>query len=641
MVSTCGLARASHARLGRAALIAVSVVFGPIDVLFPGLYFQTAAQAATTNQQAATQTGKVAVQATETIPAQANAPWPVLSYIDALTFASRTGLTTVYGGYLERSETAFNMDLDQMSQELGNAASGNSAVYANVDLGSGVDSIMLRVSLPSAVNGVEVRLGSPTGTLAGACIINNTGGTDQYRTVGCAVDPQIMKGKQSLSIRFTGPNTAMRFNWFAFWARDTVQKIDLIQKASTVRMNNQPAPIQLMTGQPVRSQALLPGANEKLGRTYGAWSPSKPGDCPKWLHDTYWVRGDDGKVYPTWHPPVEYDPETKSYCTFGHEHGDNPRGSKAADVGGMPAFGIVNEALAPNTVALQRNEDHFGHKVRVVNDIKMYDPKTGKPQTCSIALKLHQGTHSPDALVNTAHEIITWGRCDGQEPFNVKSFALFGVAGSFLETQAAGCTQPVVPGISPSPLVQPAGGATRTIPTRDCFLRGTQADQLNNAQARTTEFWLTSYTSAPGTNLYTVVEDPSRIYDPSSTTKIGRTVDLCYDPKHPLAATLRCQMTVAGSSGRVAWDDPTSFFRGARNGNSHVSGVGFANSPTAVVYTNAFGQTPRPAPDPVNGITVKQLVPTTGFAFKVDAQASQFPTVDFSAMGKNGVRAPN
>ena len=49
------------------------------------------------------------------------------------------------------------------------------------------------------------------------------------------------------------------------------------------------------------------------------------------FHDTYFVIGPDGKKYPTWHPPTATDPATAASCSFGHEHGRDPRGSALWD----------------------------------------------------------------------------------------------------------------------------------------------------------------------------------------------------------------------------------------------------------------------------------------------------------------------
>ena len=74
---------------------------------------------------------------------------------------------------------------------------------------------------------------------------------------------------------------------------------------------------------------------------YGVWAPGPHDTCTRADHDRYSVIGPDSLLYPTWHPPV--DPVTG--CTFGHEHGRDPRGSALyQDVGDLP-FGYANQQL--------------------------------------------------------------------------------------------------------------------------------------------------------------------------------------------------------------------------------------------------------------------------------------------------------
>ena len=91
---------------------------------------------------------------------------------------------------------------------------------------------------------------------------------------------------------------------------------------------------------------------------YGQTSPLSDGNttpvagrpCPQWVHDQYVTTGPDGKMYATWHPPV--DPQFG--CVFGHEHGADPRTSRAnAD---PPAFGYAAAQMG-------MVEPHVGYKV--------------------------------------------------------------------------------------------------------------------------------------------------------------------------------------------------------------------------------------------------------------------------------------
>lgn len=572
-----------------------------------------------------------------TIPASALAPWPVFRRVDALHFASRIGLQTVWGDYWERSEDPFSFLSTEQSQELGNTANGNYAIYNDIDLGSGVEALMLRISLASGTNSVEVRLGSSSGTVVGSCTINSTGSQSTYRTVKCPLNKSLAKGKQNLVIRFTGSNSSMRFNWFAFWAQNTMQKIDEIQKIQPDRVNKG-APVIPISGRPVRTQNLLPASSATLAKSYSLWSPGKTWECPKWMHDTYWTKAEDSKVYPTWHPPVDFNPETNAYCTYGHEHGDDPYSSEVFNIVGMPAFGYVSEQQAANTPSHARHEDHFGHKVLVANNWNMYSANNHSlTTTCDITIKLHMGTHSPDALANSAHEMFIGGKCDGHEPFNVKQFTLFGAAGTFKEPETHLCGLPVTSGILPNPNNQPMGGIHRSIPTTDCYLRGTQEEQSSGVLGRSSESWLGGFN---GTTFYFNVKNPSRFFNPSSSTKISRTVDLCFNSSHPLSKTLLCQEVLAAGS-RVTWDDPRSPFRGTVHSNTHFEALVFTNSPSSVVYTDAYGRNIKTSPDPSQGVTLKQIVPVQGFHYKADGQASAFPTADYAALGTNGVRAPN
>ncbi|QIR36749.1 carbohydrate-binding protein [Tolypothrix sp. PCC 7910] len=577
---------------------------------------------------------------TLTIPPSALAPWPVFKRVDALNSSFRYGLNTVYGDYWERSENPFSIGYTGQSQELTNTANGNYAVYNDLDLGSGVEALMLRIALPSGTNSVEVRLGSVSGLLVGRCTINSTGSQSIYRTVPCPLNNSLAKGKQNLVIKFTGINSTMRFNWFAFWAKDTVQKIDEIQKVQSARVN-QGAPVIPISGRPIRTQNLLPDSSQSLAKSYGLWSPGKTWECPKWMHDTYLTKGEDGKIYPTWHPPVDFNPETNTYCTYGHEHGDDPASSEVFDIAGMPAFGYVNEQLTsnnPSNPSVHRHEDHFGHKVLVANNWQMYNANNSSvTKTCDISLKLHMGTHSPDALVNTAHEMFASGKCDGFEPFKLQHFALFGAAGSFKEAETSLCNLAVNPGLTPSPTNQPNGGVHRAIPTADCYQRGTLDQQTADVNKRTVEYWLTSFA---GKSFYFNITNPSRFYDALSSTKINRTVNACYNPAHPLSQTLLCQETLAAGS-TVEWDDPRSPFRGTTQLQTHFAGLAFSNSANSVIYTDVYGKNARMSPAPELGITLKQIVPVQGFDYKVDGQASLFADRDYSALGQNGVRAPN
>src|SRR5881394_4305209 len=145
--------------------------------------------------------------------------------------------------------------------------------------------------------------------------------------------------------------------------------------------------------------------------SFGIWTPGPRDDCTAAQHDAYSVVGPDHKRYPTWHPPV--DPVTG--CSFGHDHGRDPRGSALdAAVGPIP-FGYANEQLDVYDPANPRHEDHFGHKIEWENNVLMHFGSAAAGSLfeirCDVLTKLHQGTHSKDAFTNNLHELAYHLRC--------------------------------------------------------------------------------------------------------------------------------------------------------------------------------------------------------------------------------------
>jgi len=160
-------------------------------------------------------------------------------------------------------------------------------------------------------------------------------------------------------------------------------------------------------------------ANPPAGTVFDDVYTPGPGECSVAAHDRYWVRGRDGRVYRTWHPPAGIEVGTGQPCNFGHEHGDDPRTSPLYFWAGGIAFGIANHAAA--ATGFHRHEDHYGHKVVVQN---MWEAVVGNPpgpseEPCTPAgfhchwlSKVHQGTHSGDSLTNNMHEYQNNVMCD-------------------------------------------------------------------------------------------------------------------------------------------------------------------------------------------------------------------------------------
>lgn len=368
----------------------------------------------------------------------------------------------------------------------------------------------------------------------------------------------------------------------------------------------------------------------------GIWAPSGPDTCSPAIHDSYSVVGPDGLRYPTWHPPV--DPATG--CTFGHEHGRDPSGSRLfAEVGPIP-FGYANEHLVESGFGAHRHEDHVGHKIEWENGMQMNVGNTGSATfnvTCDVLTKLHQGTHSPDAFTNNLHEVVYHIRCTDGTAFSATLLTPIGTPGELV----ASCDRDrrTMVGTA-TPPISPNGGGKRAVPDVGCI--DTHVLRTDGERPRfdsaLRESWeiSASLRRANGSTLvsfnpYYQVMDPSRYHAPAAPNQLARPIDLCYD------ATVdrrdRCASVPVDEV--LAWNDPRSPFKGVRrfvdvNGNT----IKNSDGPT-VWYTDPLGRNGRTEPFPGS---IRQWVArrdNSGFS------------LHGGVMGKDrsydapGVRAPN
>ena len=262
--------------------------------------------------------------------------------------------------------------------------------------------------------------------------------------------------------------------------------------------------------------------------SFGIWSPGRFDTCTKEQHDAYFVIGPDGKKYPTWHPPI--DPATG--CSFGHEHGRNPRLSELwrtkqiqqffyfdanhngvmdpaeEAVAGLP-FGYAaektNEFLAASGLASHRHEDHVGHKVEWADG----EPDTATHQMsnaprdgvwvgrlgkgvmqldtgvrCFYLAKVHQGVSTADAFTNNLHEVFYFAEChhpnaSNDQKISIAQMVPFGKPGEFSvfeplcgRTARGEGARKVVLGVNELNRYYPAGQGVREIITRECVEAG-------------------------------------------------------------------------------------------------------------------------------------------------------------------------
>jgi hypothetical protein len=335
-----------------------------------------------------------------------------------------------------------------------------------------------------------------------------------------------------------------------------------------------------------------------------AWTPG-PGHCPASVHDRYVTVGPDGKLYPTWHPPV--DPETG--CDFGHEHGRDPRGSRLyARVGPIP-FGYANEQLDTWDPNGKRHEDHVGHKIEWENDVE-FQAGDGLASffrvTCDVLVKLHQGSHSRDAFTNNLHELAYHIVCGDGTAMHVTIMAAFGRPGEFKRS----CDGTTIVAGTATPANSPSGGGQRRIPDRECVRRHMMvpAGATSNYSAALHESWelSASIRRTDGHTLaafdpYFQVFTPSRFFDAALPNQTGRPLAACYEtePNGHRARGGLCQESTANwTIPNLAFDDPRSRFNGVRRKvDINANRVNNAAGPT-VWYTDPFGRNGRTEPFP-------------------------------------------
>lgn len=389
------------------------------------------------------------------------------------------------------------------------------------------------------------------------------------------------------------------------------------------------------------------------------WTPTVYDTCPVSVHERYSVIGPDGKRYPTWHPPTTTDPATGRSCTFGHEHGRDPRGSQieawvadhlananARDFAGIP-FGLATESLdayaAANPGTRVRHEDHVGYKVDYENDVRLLSASgVDLSVTCDYLVSVHQGSHSPDALSNNVHELLYAVRCDDGTELIADTISRFGQPGGYV--RACDTTQTV----TTTDNGYPAGGGRREIPDRACV-----EQTVLVPAGRTTSAWalyekwsaVNELRTADGRTLATFdpafgVFDPSRYGNPSTSVRVGRTLDLCWEVEAngDRASSALCDRATAngGLPTAYAYNDPRSPFRGTHR-DVYLRETRLDNAGgTRLVWTDPYGG--RASSTPFPG-ALCQLVATV--------DTGDRPALQERVYGRNrphadeGVHAPN
>jgi len=374
----------------------------------------------------------------------------------------------------------------------------------------------------------------------------------------------------------------------------------------------------------------------------GAWTPGPLDNCSKEVHDRYTVVGPDGLLYPAWHPPV--DPLTG--CSFGHEHGRDPRGSRLHQAVGDIPFGYANSQLDIWDPLGVRHEDHVGHKIEWENDVPLRFGGAGAAALearCDVLTKLHQGTHSADAFTNNLHELVHHVSCTDGTRMHVTMMAAIGNPGEFVSS----CDRDrhVHAGV-PTPLNSPEGNGRRRIPDRACMERMLSGTGGKVDFGLLRESWETSnrIRAESGRTLaffnpYFQVFLPSRYFEPGLPGQVGRPIEAC------LPGTLFAgAFTTAGACGpstangthpSITWDHPHSPFNGVhRLVDVNQNRITNRDGPETW-HTDPFGRNGRSEPFPGS---IRQFIA----AVDNSGRAGHGPQIGRRReYGGPGVRAPN
>ncbi|CAN5627441.1 hypothetical protein BH10ACT1_BH10ACT1_19630 [soil metagenome] len=397
------------------------------------------------------------------------------------------------------------------------------------------------------------------------------------------------------------------------------------------------------------------------------WTPTTGDTCTAAFHRSFSVVGPDGKLYPTWHPPTAVDPATGQTCSFGHEHGDDPATSDIyawatdfldatpATSRGIP-FGYVSEALGTYAAAhdnVTRQEDNVGHKIIVANDVRQVvaSPRgylrdaEGEIVTCDVLAKVHQGTHSGDALINNAHELLYAARCtDGTEIIS-STLTRFGNANQFNRS----CNREMVSTTGSN--LPDGNGGSRVIPDRYCIDRDVLVPPNQNSSIWALyEVWQSAndLTTVDGRSLASFdpwfgVRNPSRahagginssILDFCGITDLTDAVDGGRANGYPFDEVIELEQETGT---QLTKNDPASPFDGAqRDFYLHTTKVTNAGGPTTW-FTNPYGDEGVPTAGP--GLVRQHLSSTDNAAWPNLERRSFNLEKDYG--NANGVHAPN
>lgn len=358
--------------------------------------------------------------------------------------------------------------------------------------------------------------------------------------------------------------------------------------------------------------------------------------CSDAFHNSFTAAAQDGEQYPTWHPTTAVDPATDTECAFGHEHGDDPNTSDIAawtlDKLGDTATGVTFGFAAHMSMmsgGAHRHEDHFGHKVFVINNVNLVREdregyvltSAGTPVQCDYLIYSHQGSHSGDALKNNQHELLYSTQCTDGTEMVINVLNGFGNANEY---QTNCDLRTVTTGGSDLPNGT-AGG--REIPDVQC-LQQTQG-----------QFWGAYELWKADNSIIDTAGNVLAQYDPWFGVRNPSRIANGADPIDTISLATEGWATWPWNTAiaDITKNDPASPFDGAQR-DVYVQHSTLNNTTgAATVYTNAYGQ--AVSSTPFEG-AIAQYLGTTPNVGQAEAGRTAFGfSTDYGS--GNGVHASN
>jgi len=310
-----------------------------------------------------------------------------------------------------------------------------------------------------------------------------------------------------------------------------------------------------------------------------------------------------------------------------------------------------------------RHEDHVGHKIEWENNVQMVVNKCTRPASngcfettpttisCDFLMKVHQGTHSPDAFTNNVHELAYFVQCNDGTKIAATKMVAFGTPGAFKDT----CTKSrTINAGTANPSTSPVGDGVRFIGDAECVNQSILVPngQFSQYSLGLYEDWVSSnyLKTANGQTIayfdpHFAVFLPSRYFDPSKPNNLGRSIDTCYmkESNGDRARGGECDTITNYRDGstipvseRITYDDPRSPMNGVkREFYFNQTWINNPDGPTTW-YTDPYGN---------NGSTEAYAGSVRQYVSQVDNYNKTI--FESQAIGRdryyggNGVHAPN